>query len=111
MTSKTKQFFENQFNRYIVNKVNHYQKKYGFDMQNGSTHNNEADAFKHTFASALVSIEESSTAAFGGGWYHEITNKNNNWDELRMDTNNNKVGREIANKMRHTKISLGHIYE
>lgn len=33
---------------YFVNKTYEAQKKYGFDIKNG-THNNEADAFKHTF--------------------------------------------------------------
>ena len=34
-----------------------YQKKYDFDSGvNNSTHNNEADAFKHTFMQAYLSI-------------------------------------------------------
>ncbi len=58
MSNKIKNFLEKQYLNHIVKEVSKYQKKYGFDMDNDSTHNNEADAFKHTFASALVSMEE-----------------------------------------------------
>ena len=76
-------------------------KKYGFDSGQSSTYNNEADAFKHTFASALVSCEENYLVSLGGGYYHEWSNKSNTLGEYKMDTNNNGVGREIAREIKN----------
>ena len=45
-----------QFNDYIVKQTFKYQKQYGFNLGKGkeSTHNNEADAFKHAYLSAWL---------------------------------------------------------
>ena len=91
--------YDEKYNPIAVNAALRYSKKYGFDSGDNKTYNNEADAFKHTFASALVSMEEGQNIAFYGGWYHEMSNKANNFGELHMDTNNNKVGRNIANEL------------
>ena len=100
---KSKKYYEKiykeRYNPIAVNAALRYSKKYSFDSGNKSTYNNEADAFKHTFASALVSMEEGQNVAFIGGWYHELSNKSNNINELYMDTNNNKIGRNIANEL------------
>ena len=79
----------------------YYSKKYGFDSGNKSTYNNEADAFKHTFASALVSMEEGYIISLLGGYYHEWSNNGNNSKEYKMDTHNNGVGRAIARDIKN----------
>jgi len=93
--------FEKEYNPRAVKAALNYAKKYRLDSGDNSTYNNEADAFKHTFASALVSLEEGRTINFFGGWYHELTNTDNDFGELKMDTNNNKIGRDIANEIRN----------
>ena len=93
--------FEKEYNPRAVKVALYYAKKYGLDYGNNSTYNNEADAFKHTYASALVSLEEGRTINFFGGWYHELTNTDNDLGEFKMDTNNNKIGRDIANEIRN----------
>lgn len=103
MSLKSKSYYEkiynDVYNPMAVKAALKYSKKYGFDCGDNTTYNNEADAFKHTFASALVSMEEGQSIAFLGGWYHEATNSSNDLGELHMDTNNNKVGRNIANEL------------
>jgi len=54
---KSKKYYEKiykeRYNPIAVNAALRYSKKYSFDSGNKSTYNNEADAFKHTFVSAL----------------------------------------------------------
>ena len=62
MNFKSKDYYEklykDVYNPIAVSAALKYSKKYGFDSGNNKTYNNEADAFKHTFASALVAMEE-----------------------------------------------------
>ena len=55
-----KAFAEIWFSNKMVKHTKEYQKKYGFDSKEGdftfSTHNNEADAFKHTFMQACLNV-------------------------------------------------------
>ena len=102
MTSKLKQFLENQYSSHVVKQVKHYQKVYGFDMPNGSTHNNEADAFKHTFMQAELAIYGTQDIAKRLGDMHEqdgnIRNSQPKGEEI-MDQHNNAQGREIATEI------------
>ena len=93
--------FEKEYNPRAVNAAIRYSKKYGYECKNNSTYNNEADAFKHTFASALVSLEEGYLISLGGGIYHEMTNSHNNENEYKMDINNNGIGRQIARNIKN----------
>lgn len=81
-----------------LNAVYKYQKKYGFEMPTGkeSTHNNEADAFKHTYMQARESYFNGFTKSIVGGIAHELLNKNQPKGELNMDLWNNLAGQEIA---------------
>ncbi len=47
------------YNNYIYEQTKKYQKKYGFEIGEGShdAWNNEADAFKHTFMSADMALK------------------------------------------------------
>ena len=47
---------ESLYAEHMTSRVNEYQKQYGFDMPNGVAHNNEADAFRHTFMQAELTI-------------------------------------------------------
>jgi hypothetical protein len=94
------QKYENEYNPRAVRVALESAKKYGFDAGNSSTYNNEADAFKHTFASALVSCEEGYLVSFCGGFYHEFSNKGNSKNEYNMDTHNNRIGREISSEIK-----------
>jgi len=104
LINKTKEYYQkkydNIYNPRAVKAALYYSRKYDLDYGNNSTYNNEADAFKHTFASALVSLEEGYFISLGGGLEHEWSNKNNNPAEYKMDVNNNGIGRQIAREIK-----------
>lgn len=92
---------EIKYGEYLVNITKKYQKKYNFEMENGSSHNNQADAFKHAFMSAEWICQK----AFGGssfrGNFHEVVGKQHHQpiEEYYMDLWNNQVGRDIGIKI------------
>ena len=100
--------YRNKMHKYYNDKINadtmRYQKKYGFELnpQKGhETWNVEADAFKHAYGSALMSLEKDNIYSKLAGWQHEKATPNNPSDENKMDTHNNKIGREVANDIRN----------
>ncbi len=85
----------------VFNKTVKYQKMYGFGMGAGkeATHNNEADAFKHTFMQADIALKTNLGISKAFGDKHEDDgNKKQGQlpEEENMDKWNNRVGREIA---------------
>ena len=80
-----------------------YQKQYGFDIGTGehATWNNEADAFKHTFMQAQLSLVVGDNASAIAGFIHELQGRFNKQDkaEEQMDLWNNAQGREIAKEI------------
>ena len=87
-----------EFNRYIHNETVKYQKQYGFQMGTGehATWNNEADAFKHAYMQAILSIDHGKVFSASAGYQHEIFGKETVRGERNMDLWNNAIGREIA---------------
>ena len=51
-------------------------------------------------------MEEGQTISFLGGWYHEFENSSNSLNEFNMDTNNNKVGRQIAGELLNRLLQI-----
>lgn len=97
--AKTKKYYNDK----ISSDVMRYQKKYGFelnDIKGHETWNVEADAFKHAYGSALMSLEKDDLFSFLAGLQHENVTPNNPVDEYEMDTHNNAVGRQIANDIK-----------
>ena len=92
-----------EFNDYIVRQTFKYQKKYGFELGEGkeSTHNNEADAFKHTYMQAYLTIRHGNIATAIAGNYHEEETPHAPKYETNMDKWNNAIGREIGNEIRN----------
>ena len=97
------QTIQGQYDNHIVGLTKKYQKKYGFDMKNSSTHNNQADAFKHAFLSAEGSCFGFKSTGFIGGWSHEIKGffGGQPMPEFFMDATNNKIGRQIGLEVRN----------
>jgi hypothetical protein len=58
-------------------------------------HNDQRDAFRHAYASAIAAYEHGWELSLLGGYYREITSPNE-LNELCMDLWNNRVGREIG---------------
>ena len=93
---------EKVFSNKMINYTKEYQKKYGFDSKEDdkafSTHNNEADAFKHTFMQAWLSANIIEQAAKKLGDMHENDGNDRNQPsgEENMDLWNNNQGREIG---------------
>lgn len=91
-----------ELNDKIYESTKYYQKKYGFEIGTGKndTWNNEADAFKHAFGSAYMSIKYSIPFAKMAGNIHENQTPNNPLGEENMDKWNNRVGRLIGKEIK-----------
>lgn len=89
-------------NNYVLEKTYEYQKKYGFKIGTGehATWNNEADAFKHAFLAAYMSLRWNEYSSKFIGDFHEMETPNAPKSERNMDLWNNSIGREIANEIR-----------
>ncbi|MDD3593901.1 MAG: hypothetical protein PHX18_04660 [Candidatus Gastranaerophilales bacterium] len=93
------------YNNEIYRKTKHYQKKYGFEIGKNSkndTWNNEADAFKHAFASADLALKLTQAGSKIIGDKHEKENlqAQSSYNESNMDWWNNQAGRDIAKEIR-----------
>lgn len=94
---------QEEFNDRMVKATRKYQQIYNFEISNKKGHeywNNEADAFKHTFGSALMVFEMGNLGSFAGGVYHELKTNRNPKGEWNMDSWNNNQGREIAKEIK-----------
>jgi len=91
-----------EFNKYIHNETVKYQKQYGFEMGTGehATWNNEADAFKHAYMQAVLSIDIGNNVSAAAGYWHEFEGKETFHGERNMDLWNNKIGREVVQDMK-----------
>lgn len=87
-----------------IGKSEKYAKQYGLQRKPGSRgHNDEIDAFRHSFMQALLCIKIGETAArrMGNAYelYGDITEGQPS-NERNMDQWNNAVGREIAREVK-----------
>lgn len=97
-------FISKKYSSYIFDTTLKYQKKYGFQIGTGehATWNNEADAFKHTFMQAQLSLWIGKHLAKGVGDFHEFQGNismGQSSGEDNMDNWNNQQGREIAKEI------------
>ena len=90
------------FNKIILDATNKAQQKYGFEIGTGehATWNNEADAFKHAYMQAILSIDHGKAISASAGYQHEIFGKETVRGERNMDLWNNVIGREIADDIK-----------
>ena len=92
------------YGNWVLDDTKRYQKRYGFEIETGkeATHNNEADAFKHAFMQAQLTLFAGKHAAATAGFFHEWQGNKNQGQpksEENMDNWNNLQGREIANEI------------
>ena len=103
MTKKKKSLTQ-FYNDEIYAKTKKYQKIYGFEIGTGShdAWNNEADAFKHTFMQADLSLKLNVGLSKLAGDDHELEGDLNHQPkgEKNMDLWNNEIGREISREIR-----------
>lgn len=86
--------------KHLNNMVEHYWQIYHFDMEpNHTSHNNEADAFKHTYMQAELTLWLGRFIAKIIGNIHE-NKPDNPPKEKEMDLYNNSVGRQIGADIR-----------
>ena len=109
MTNKKFETPANKYSAEIYAKTKKYQKIYGFEIGTGKldTWNNEADAFKHTFAAAHLSLKTNKTLTEIFGNNHETDGRKNQGQspgEENMDKWNNSVGFEIAKEIRKESL-------
>ena len=94
---------QKNYNNQIVQKTSKYQKIYKFKVSQQNGHefqNNEADAFKHTFLGADLSLRYNNTLSLLLGYFHEYQTPNNPSGEKNMDLWNNQQGRRIADQIK-----------
>lgn len=92
-----------QYSQDIDKKTMYYQRKYGFKLNPDPKHrtwNVEADAFKHAFMSADITLKTNNFVSWGVGFNHENETPNNPPGEKNMDSWNNNQGRHIADELR-----------
>ena len=107
--NELKEYLETIYSKIIEDKVKKYQKKYGFNMihdGNVRSYNNEADAFKHTFLQADLTLRFGAYVAKYLGDKHETDNTENNSGEMKMDLWNNNIGRRIGLKIRLRHLNI-----
>ena len=93
-----------KYSSWIFDETLKYQKKYNFEIGTGkhATWNNEADAFKHTFMQAHLSLLfGKNVAKYVGDWHENDGNikMGQSFNEYNMDNWNNAQGREIAKEI------------
>lgn len=87
-----------EYDKHIVGMTKKYHKKYNFNMNNGASHNNEADAFKHSYLEAELTCLVGKYIAKLLGDYHEYDGNKKGQPKLErnMDLWNNRIGRQIG---------------
>lgn len=91
--------FKNIYMKHLDKIVDRYYRQYHFDMgYDYIAHNNEGDAFKHTYMSAELTILFGERIAEQIGLLQENTNPLNN-KERDMDLYNNEMGRTIGKEL------------
>ena len=94
-----------KYSEELYAKTKQYQKKYNFELGVGSldTHNNEADAFKHTFGAADIAVKSLNGISKTITDFHELQGNFKNGQpmyEENMDRWNNLEGRKIAQQIK-----------
>jgi hypothetical protein len=97
-------YIPKKYSSYVFDVTTKYQKKYGFDMGTGehATWNNEADAFKHAYMQAQLSLWTGKHISKALGDFHEFQGNKTmgqSKEEYNMDNWNNEQGREIAREI------------
>ena len=96
--------WKKEINAEVYKETKYYQKVYKFEISEGEhdTWNNEADAFKHTFASAWLAFKYNNLTSKAVGNFHEGEGKEGDQDieEEIMDRHNNNIGRIIAKQIK-----------
>ena len=99
----------NEYRKYVNDKTievtDKFQKKFNLekrDKKGNEYWNNESDAFKHAYMQAYLTINNGIFYAWGAGTYHEqeVRIFNQPIEEEKMDTHNNKIGRDIGEKIK-----------
>ena len=99
--------FKKSYEKHLNEKVEKYYNIYHFSMEpNHTSYNNEADAFKHTYLSAELTILFGAYIAEKIGIMQEDTNPYNTDAERKMDLHNDSVGIKIGKELRKGMFHL-----
>ena len=99
--------FKEAYEKHLNEKVENYYEIYHFSMEPGHTsHNNEADAFKHTYMAAELTILLGAYIAEKLCIMQEDTNPNNPPAERKMDLHNDEVGINIGKELKKGMFHL-----
>lgn len=94
---------EREFTKEMINDTLKYQKQYGFKLgENNSAHNNEADAFRHTYMQSILAQRLTPYLGKNLSYRHEKQGEKRGQDprEYNMDMWNNQQGQQIYNEIR-----------
>ncbi len=93
---------KNEFTKEVINDTLKYQKQYGFKIgENNVAHNNESDAFRHTYMQSILSKRYGILPAkiVSSGHEYVGTLKKQDPREDNMDSWNNHQGQQIYNEI------------
>lgn len=97
--------FKKKYVEHLDEKVEKYYNIYHFSMEpNHTSYNNEADAFKHTYMSAELTLWLGANIAYKLGVMQEDSNPYNTEAERRMDLHNDSVGIEIGKRLKKSVL-------
>ncbi|MBR1908619.1 hypothetical protein IJ818_06760, partial [bacterium] len=105
---------KNEFTKEMVNDTIKYQKHYNFDIgENNNAHNNESDAFRHTYMQSVMANRYGILPAKSVSFGHELIGKIKGQDprEYNMDMWNNQQGQQIYNEIRREYPNFGKLSE
>ena len=94
---------KNEFTKEMLSDTLKYQKQYRFKLgENNSAHNNEGDAFRHTYMQSIMANRYGTLSAKTVSSGHEFIGKIKGQDlrEYNMDMWNNQQGQQIYNEIR-----------
>ena len=99
--------FKGIYVKYLDKKVEKYWNIYHFDMEPGHiSHNNEGDAFKHTFMAADLTTLLGEYIARKICVLQEDTNPDNPPAEREMDLHNDEVGIKIGLEIKESTETI-----
>lgn len=93
--------FKEIYVKHLNEKVEKYYDIYHFSTEpNHTSYNNEADAFKHTYMSAELTLWLGTNISRKLGIMQEDSNPYNTEAERHMDLHNDSVGIDIGNRLK-----------
>ena len=107
-----KPWTEGEFTDIMIRDTARFQETYGFELENGSAWNNEADAFRHAYMQAYSEYKQIPLSGILADLHERNGNKYEGQPsgEENMDKWNNNLGRQIGKELRDELKETKHFF-